>query len=335
MSEMPTLGVLGGGFDAPPPLRGAADVLTPMRGSSDFTPMRGRAALRGLPRRRKKSGVAALLAGAAVRAVLVVALPVAVVVWILYSPYFRIESVDVDGGARVSAAWVRGELQPLVGRHVLAVSLEAVRRRLSAHPWVASVELRRELPHRLRVAVVERQPAALLRTDEGYLFLDRAGQPIAACPPDAPALVDRRHRLLVLRDRFPRSMATGTLEAGPVPVQAALDLVEELRHAQPAWAVAAAEVQILGEGDYRVQTAALPYPLLLKAGAVAEAVANLQRALPEIGRRYASIDEIDLRQPRRLVVRPAAHASLHETKPATPAAPPSTHSQPSPSATTR
>jgi len=196
-----------------------------------------------------------------------------------------------------------------VGRHVLGVSLEAVRRRLSAHPWVASVELRRELPHRLRVAVVERQPVALLRTDEGFLFLDGAGQSIAPCPIDAPALVDRHQRLLVLRDRFPRGMETGTLEAGPVPVQPALDLVAELRHAQPAWGLATSEVQILGEGDYRVQTQALPYPLLLRAGSVGEAVGNLQRALPEIDRRFASIDELDLRQPRRLVVRAAAHES--------------------------
>src|SRR6185503_769914 len=118
-------------------------------------------------RRRKKSGVASLLAGAALRALLVVALPVGVVVWLLYSPYFLIREVKVDGGARVSAAWMQENLQPLVGRHVLAVSLDAVRRRLSAHPWVASVELRRELPDRLRVSVVERQPVALLAAKEG------------------------------------------------------------------------------------------------------------------------------------------------------------------------
>src|SRR4029078_2563399 len=112
-------------------------------------------------KRGGRRGVASLLAGAALRALLVVALPVGVVVWLLYSPYFLIREVKVDGGARVSAAWMEENLTPLVGRHVLAVWLEPVRLGLSAHPWVASVELRRELPNRLRVSVVDRQPVAL------------------------------------------------------------------------------------------------------------------------------------------------------------------------------
>jgi hypothetical protein len=248
-------------------------------------------------RRRRKSGIAALLAAAALRAVLVVALPVGIVVWLLYSPYFLIREVKVDGGARVSAAWMQENLAPLVGRHVLAVSLEGVRRRLSAHPWVASVELRRELPDRLRVSVVERQPVALLAAKEGLVFLDGEGLAIAPVPPattvDA-ADTARASTLLVLRYRFP----------GPVPVQPALDVVAELRRAHPAWGVGVREVEILGAGEYRVTTAALPYPLLLEAGTVGAGVANLQSMLPEIERRLPAVGEADLRSPRRLVIRP-------------------------------
>src|SRR4029079_19577647 len=96
-------------------------------------------------KRRRKSGVASLLAGAALRALLVVALPVGVVVCLLSSPYFLIREVKVDGGARVSAAWMEENLTPLVGRHVLAVSLDGVPRRLSAQPRGASGELTRGL----------------------------------------------------------------------------------------------------------------------------------------------------------------------------------------------
>jgi len=259
-------------------------------------------------KRRRKSGMAGLLAGAALRALLVVALPVGVVVWLLYSPYFLIREVKVDGGARVSAAWMQENLQPLVGRHVLAVSLDGVRRRLSTHPWVASVELRRELPDRLRVSVVERQPVALLAGEDGLAFLDGDGLAIAPLPSattttaagrataTVTASTARPDGLIVVRYRFP----------GPVPVQAALDLVAELRRAHPAWGVGVREVEILGEHEYRVTTAALPYPLLLEAGTVGPAVTNLQQMLPEIERRVPAVGEADLRSPRRLVIRPQA-----------------------------
>ena len=260
-------------------------------------------------KRRKRSGVAALLFAAATRAVLVVAVPVAVVVWLLYSPYFLVHEVKVDGGARVSAAWMQENLAPLVGRHVLAVSLESVRRRLSDHPWVASVELRRELPDRIRVSVVERTPVALLADRSGLSFLDGEGKVIAAF--DESLAKKGNARLLVVR--YPlreKYMAEGgdPEAAPPVPVQPALDLVAELRRAHPAWGVGAEEVEVLGEGEYRVRTAALPYPLLLEAGTVAPAVVNFERMLPQIAGRVREIGEADLRSPHRLVIRPAAPA---------------------------
>jgi hypothetical protein len=249
------------------------------------TPMR-----RPLPlRRRRKSGLPGLFAGALLRALLLVGAPGGVVVWLLYSPYFLIREVRVDGGPRVAADWVEQNLRPLVGRHVLAVSLQGVQRRLSAHPWIASVELRRELPDRLRVVVVERQPVALLDTGEGRAFLDAEGETIVPCPPGAG------QGLLVVRHPY----------GGPVPVQAVLDVVAELQRAEPAWGLAARHVEVMGDGEYRLDSAALPYPLLLKAGTVGEAAINLRRVLPEIERRFAAVELLDLRQPRRLVVRPA------------------------------
>ena len=248
---------------------------------------------RPLPvRRRRKSGLARLFAGALLRALLLVGVPGGVVLWLLYSPYFLIREVRVDGGARVAADWVQAELRPLVGRHVLAVSLQGVQRRLSSHPWVSSVELRRELPDRLRVVVVERQPVALVATEEGRAFLDAAGEVIVPCPPGAGK------GLLVIRHPF----------RPPVPVQAALDVVAELQRAEPVWGLAVREVEVLGDDEYRVEGPELPYPLLLQAGTVREAAINLRRVLPEIGRRFAGVEVLDLRRPRRLVVRPGEPA---------------------------
>jgi hypothetical protein len=79
------------------------------------------------------------------------------------------------------------------------------------------------------------------------------------------------------------------------------------------------DVEVLGEGEYRVRTAALPYPLLLEAGTVAPAVVNFERMLPQIAGRVREIGEADLRSPRRLVIRPAAPRGAAEViRPAAP-----------------
>jgi cell division septal protein FtsQ len=287
------------------------------------TPLR-----RTLPpsRRRKRSGLAGLFAGALLRAVLLVGVPAAVLVWILYSPYFAIAEVEVDGGSRVSAAWVRENLEPLSGRHILGVSLEAVRRRLSDHPWVASVELRRELPDRLRVVVVERQPAALLAGEGGALtFLDAAGEPIAPCCPGGARGPAERG----IRQTGPAERGIGERGllvvhypfSGPVPVGEALDLVAELQRVEPAWGAGVREVRILGEEEYRLAVEPLPFPLLVKAGAVSEGVANLRRVLPEVTRRWRGIGSVDLRLPRRIVVQHAGEVVAKAAPAATAAQP--------------
>jgi cell division septal protein FtsQ len=240
-------------------------------------------------RRRRRQGLPRLFAGALLRALLLVGAPGSLLLWLLYSPYFLIRELQVQGGTRVSAAWVEENLRPLAGRHILAVSLEGVRRRLSDHPWIASVALRRELPDRLRVVVVERQPVARLVTDGGMVFLDVEGEPIAPCPAGAG------EGLLLVRHGWP----------GTVPVREVLEVVGELQRVEPAWGLGVREAEVLGERELRVRGEALPFALLLRGGEVAAGVRNLRRVLPELETRFATIESVDLRQPHRLVVRPA------------------------------
>lgn len=65
-------------------------------------------------------------------------------------------------------------LQP--GTNILAVDVEAVRRKIEADPWVASATVSRQLPDTLHVAVTEHTPAAVLLSGHFYL-LDDDGVP--------------------------------------------------------------------------------------------------------------------------------------------------------------
>lgn len=244
-------------------------------------------------RRRRRFGIAPALAFALAKAVAVVAIPMGLAAWLWASPYFLVQEIEVRAGERVPAQWVEATLAPFRGQHVLEVSLEAVRHRLAAHPWVESVELRKELPDRLRVEVVERQPAALLRTGEGMFYVDALGEAISRLPEggDPGGLVVLRH-------------ASG----GAVPVAAALALVAELEEARAGWGAAVSEIVPLGEGDFRVELEPLSFSLLLRAGTLAEGLERLPVAERKVARRGVEIATVDLRFPRRILIQPASPA---------------------------
>ncbi len=257
-------------------------------------------------KRRRKSLWRVALAGLAA-ALLVVGLPLGLVAWVLTSPRFALRTIDFDGGQRVTAGWVHTALQPLLGGNLVAMPIDQVRSLLGAHPWVDGVEVRKQLPDRLVVRVTERVPAALQRDAGGLWYLDAAGRRIAALgAADGP--VD----LLLV---------SSSAEAEAEPARA-LALAEELRLARPDWAAKLSEVEALSDEDFRIYTAALPFPVLVKAGTLADRGRSLADLLPEITRRYIRVQAVDLRYERRIVIQPAAPTgpagnSAERGKPAT------------------
>jgi len=240
-------------------------------------------------RRRRSLWLVAVsgLAGAAV----VVGLPIGLVAWVLTSPRFALHTVDCDGGARVTRGFVQRALQPLLGQNLVALPIAEVRSMLGGHAWIAGVEVRKQLPDRLIVRIAERTPAALLRSGSELWYIDAAGQRIAPLSP-ADGAVD----LLLVS-------SSSDVEVEPAR---ALDVARELAAARPEWAEKLSEIEVLGDEDFRLYTAALPFPLLVKAGTVAERGRSLAELLPEIVRRYPQVQAVDLRFERRIVIQPAA-----------------------------
>jgi len=248
------------------------------------------------PRRRRKSVLVALLRPLAL-AVVVVALPSGLVLWVLTAPMFRLRTVNVGGSSRrVAPAWVRQVLAPLQGRNLVCLSLADATARLQSNPWIEKVEIEKELPAALRVKLAERRPVALLLSGELLAYADTAGRPIA--PVATPGELEEARKAGLLVVSFVR-------EPHPDGVGAALKVAAELGRVQPDWAAKLAQIEVLGEEDFRLHTDALPFPLLVTAGQVGPKVQRLVELLPELTQRYSRIEAVDLRFSRRIVVQPS------------------------------
>jgi cell division protein FtsQ len=85
------------------------------------------------------------------------------------SPRFAITEIRIEGTERLTADELRATIPVRVGDNVFTAKLDATVDALRAHPWIASVELRRILPHTLVVDVREHKAVAVAELGELYL----------------------------------------------------------------------------------------------------------------------------------------------------------------------
>ncbi len=245
------------------------------------------------PRRRRKSLVLRFM-GPLGPPLALLGLPVGLSAWVLAAPQFALREVAAEGGERVTAAWIEEALLPLHGRNLVELPLAAAEARLAAHPWVAEVELTKELPARLRVAVVERRPVALLLRGGALHYADERGRPIAPVGREPRDLAAARDLLVIEAP-----------ERAPDGLGRALRLAADLGRANATWAAHLSRVEVLGDRDFEVETAVLPFTLFLRSGDVLPKVRRLEALLPDLARRYPGVAAVDLRFARRIVVQPA------------------------------
>jgi hypothetical protein len=253
------------------------------------------------PHRRRRRSTVLRLAARLGRLLPVVALPMAAWFWMVDGQTFALSAVETEGSPRISPDWIERALEPELGSNLLVLPLDRVRERLEAHPWLGSVEARKELPSVLRVEVEERVAAAVIETEEGLWYVDADGHRIAWLEPDDSA------------GSLPR-IAAGVTVAGISPALATSEAACVRRalaidHALsagggPAWSAAPLWVDVVGDDDFRLHLGRVPFPILVRSQDVERKIGVLDRLLPDIVDRIGVVAEGDLRVEDRVIARP-------------------------------
>lgn len=89
--------------------------------------------------------------------------------YVMASGHFHVREVLVEGNRRLDYEAIRRAMGIEPGTHALASDLDGLAERLEADPWVSWARVRRELPDRLVVELVEHEPAAYLALGELWL----------------------------------------------------------------------------------------------------------------------------------------------------------------------
>jgi len=106
-------------------------------------------------------------------AVLILGLSIAVA-WgarrhVLTSPRFALDEVSVQGAHQRTESIILAEAGIAKGMNVFALDLDRARAKLLSDPWIETATLTRHLPGTVRIAVTERELAAVVSLPEPYL----------------------------------------------------------------------------------------------------------------------------------------------------------------------
>lgn len=285
----------GSSLGAPPgtlafPSRPPAAGLPPRETEAEVVPLRPREKIK-----RLKTPLWIRLLRPLAAAAAIVGIPAVVVVWLLSSPSFALRETRFGAHSesrRVPLAFVENTLHGFAGRNIWQLPLGEVETALRRHPWVAAVGLRKAPPRTLVVSIVERSEAALYRRGSELDFVDREGRLIDRYDPRAGAA----DLPILSGDPSPGGPAS--------QLPAAMQLLSELEAANANWSAGLSELEILGGEDFRLFTAELPFPLLVRAGTLEDKTRRLQALLPQIKDRYSVVKAVDLRFARRIIVQP-------------------------------
>lgn len=123
---------------------------------------------------------------------------------VVQSPLLAVRHVKITGAAHVTVAEVQSAAHVGHGAALVTLDRGTVARRVEALPWVARASVTKHLPGTVRITIVERAPAAWVRT--------RTGAPQGA----DIALVDATGRVLGVVASAPTGLPELT-GIGPVP----------------------------------------------------------------------------------------------------------------------
>ena len=141
------------------------------------------------------------------------------------TPLLDVDHIDVAGAERTGADLVRLSSGVAAGDRLTGVPLGQVADRISALPWVGTVEVSRGWPNRVRITIVERQPlvAALLKGSttgpSSWVLLDARGRHLAqvAQVPPGMARLEVPPIALSLAGPAPQRFAAMLAVAASVP----------------------------------------------------------------------------------------------------------------------
>jgi len=215
------------------------------------------------------------------------------------APAFAVTELEINHCPRVETGELH-ELNLIVTRraNIFSIHLGRLAREVERHHWVESCSIKRILPRRLRVHLIEKTPVALARHGEQLLLLDRRGE-----------VIEELSDPVEWTGRLP--MFTGFDGGLPWPahqqrLRDCLPLAEQLKEMERSTALPPlAEIDMTDVGNIRIRFADREYPVLMGRDGYDDKLTRYRLLKETLEERHGdNLQYVDLRFRDRVIVKP-------------------------------
>jgi cell division protein FtsQ len=248
--------------------------------------------------------------------------------YFLFSPGVMLESpgqIQIEGNRYVSRDAVTEKFSADLGRSVVRVPLEDRRRAVESLPWVEQAGVQRVLPNQIRVEITERAPVAFLRMAGDLSLIDSHGIIL-----ERPADGEFRFPVISgIAESMPRELRQQRMNTY-------VQFMKDIEMAAPGADDHVSEVDLSDAADLRATLTGFGpasgghSPVLVHFGD--SNFGNRYRMLSENIAQWrasaGSVDSVDLRFARQVVVNPETKAEAANLAHATPGRPKAAHKRP-------
>ena len=238
--------------------------------------------------------------------------------YLLYSPGVQLQSADqieIQGNRYVSPEAITEKFSADMGHSVVRVPLTARREQIESLPWVQEAHVQRVMPNKIRVEVTERTPVAFLRNGSDLSLVDAQGVIL-----DRP--IDGEFKFPVVGG-MGESML---MEARGQRMSLYVQFMKEIEQVQPGADDHVSEADLSDAADLRVTLTGLG----TAAGSAQPMLVHFGDS--DFGNRYhllagnidqwrasaGTVDSVDLRFARQVVVNPESKTMAANIKQAAP-----------------
>jgi len=93
----------------------------------------------------------------------------------IHSPFFNIKNINVIGNNLLKENQILSLSQVCTGQNLMRINKEDIIEKISVHPLIKEVNIKRKLPFTLEIIIKERKPVGLLVCQDGFIQISGEG----------------------------------------------------------------------------------------------------------------------------------------------------------------